>query len=108
MKARSGEHYDPVVLGDKEIQDVLNIFKALADETRLKIISKLTESDSICVSDLSDNLRMDISRISHQLAKLKQLGFVSKERAGKNIYYSLDDTCIRSILKKAQDHVSGE
>ncbi len=90
-----------------EADEIVRIFKALADQTRIRIISNLTKADKLCVTELADLLEMDISRISHQLAKLEHMGFVKKEREGRNIYYELQDECIRTILRTAKNHICG-
>lgn len=97
----------PIVLQESEINDVVRIFKALADGTRVKIISMLTQQKSHCVSAIAKNLDLTISNVSHQLSKLEDLKFVKRTKVGKNVYYNLDDDCIRNILGRARDHVAG-
>lgn len=94
-----------VEVSNDEADEIVKIFKALADQTRIRIISTLTKADRFYVSELADLLGMDISRISHQLAKLEQMGFVKNKREGRNIYYELQDQCIRTILRTAKNHV---
>ena len=97
----------PIELQESEVHDVVKIFKALADGTRVKIISLLTQQDSHCVSAVARNLGLTISNVSHQLSKLEDLKFVKRTKVGKNVYYNLDDECIRNILGRAKDHVAG-
>ena len=59
-----------------EANEIVKIFKALSDQTRIRIISTLTKADRFYVSELAEELKMDISRISHQLAKLEHLGLI--------------------------------
>ena len=91
-----------------EIHEVVKIFKALSDNTRIQIISLLTQKTRFNVSDLAAALDMDISRVSHQLTKLENMGFIGHTRKGRNIYYELQDKCIRAILRTAKEHVSGK
>ena len=65
----------------------IKIFKALSDETRLRIYRLLLESD-LCVCQLVDILNMKQSRISHSLKVLKNAGLVDTQRNGKWIIYS--------------------
>ena len=58
------------LLKEEEIKALSNIFKALSDPTRLKIIYILSKS-SLCVCDIADLLDMSQSAISHQLRILK-------------------------------------
>ena len=78
-------------------------FKALADETRTKIIWALDRHE-MCVCDLADTLAMTPSAISHQLATLKIAGLVSSRRQGKEIFYSLSDDHVRSMLESGIEH----
>jgi DNA-binding transcriptional ArsR family regulator len=92
---------------NKELDDVIQIFRALSDHSRVKIIAALTGNESLCVSDIADSLDMPISRVSHHLSTLKMLGFVRSKHEGKQVFYSIDDDCITDIMKRARDHVAG-
>ncbi len=92
---------------DDELDDVIDIFRALSDHSRVRIISALTRKESLCVSDIAELLDMPISRVSHHLSTLKMLGFVRSKQDGKQVFYSIDDDCITDIMKRALDHVAG-
>jgi DNA-binding transcriptional ArsR family regulator len=92
---------------EEEIYNVVAMFKALSDPTRLRIISVLTQKRSICVSDIAQLLDMSISRVSHHLGLLEKLGFTRHKQDGKQVYYTIDDDCIVDIMAKAQEHVRG-
>ena len=64
------------------------VFSALADETRLKIVKLLMESE-MRVDDLTRTLNMPQSTVSHHLRVLKEAGLVQAEKRGRSIYYSL-------------------
>ena len=93
---------------ENELDDVIDIFRALSDHSRVLIISALTRQESLCVSDIADLLDMPISRVSHHLSTLKMLGFVKSKQEGKQVFYSIDDECITDIMKRARDHVAGK
>lgn len=93
---------------DSELDDVIDIFKALSDHSRVRIISTLTRQEELCVSDIAALLKMPISRVSHHLSTLKMLGFVKSNQDGKQVYYSIDDDCITDIMMRARDHVAGK
>ena len=92
---------------DRELDSVIDIFRALSDHSRVRIISALTRGESLCVSDLAESLDMPISRVSHHLSTLKMLGFVRSMQKGKQVFYSIEDECITDIMKRARDHVAG-
>lgn len=64
------------------------IFKALADETRLRILNLLRQRE-ICVCEIVDVLGLNQSKVSRHLATLKHAGLVSCRRDGPWIYYAL-------------------
>ncbi len=79
-------------------------FAALADFTRLRIIEALSYEE-MCVCDLSASLNLKQSATSHQLRILRNLRLVKHRRAGRLVYYSLDDDHIRSLFEQGLDHV---
>ena len=87
---------------EKEMRDMLQVFKALSDETRLRILHLLQEQE-LCVCELVDILKMEQSRISHQLQILKNARLVNDRREGKWIVYSLntrdDDSFNREVFR---------
>ena len=88
---------------EETLYDLAELFKVFGDSTRIKIICSLFESE-MCVCDLSVLLNISQSAISHQLRVLKSARLVKFRRAGKVIYYSLDDEHIETILGMAFDH----
>jgi len=81
------------------------LFKALADPTRVRIVSALLNNE-LCVGDLASCLEMSISAISHQLRLLREMRLVRSRREGKHIFYALDDNHIFELFKHGLDHAS--
>lgn len=86
------------------ITDLSDFFKIMGDSTRLQLLMVL-EHGELCVSDLAYLLNMSISAVSHQLKSLRNAKLVKIRRDGKNIYYSLDDEHIKSILEVSLEHI---
>jgi len=107
MTAAKARTKKPIEFEEAELDDVIDIFRALSDHSRVRILSALTRDDSLCVSDIAESLEMPISRVSHHLSTLKMLGFVRSRQEGKQVFYSIDDDCITDIMKRARDHVAG-
>jgi DNA-binding transcriptional ArsR family regulator len=97
-----------ILSSDSEIEAVVRMFKALSDQTRIKALSVLTLSGTYCISDIALMLNMSISRVSHQLSKLENMGFIRRTKSGKKAYYQIIDDCVRSILGTAMAHVRGK
>src|SRR3712207_1083512 len=72
------------------MSSTLNFLRLLADPTRLRLIL-LLEQEELSVAELQDIMGMGQSRISSHLAQLKRAGVVSDRRAGKNVYYGLNE-----------------
>lgn len=88
---------------EKLISNLSQIFKALSDPTRIKIIYALMKG-SLCVSDISELLGMSQSSISHQLALLRSQRLIKVKRRGRRAYYSLDDEHVLCIFKDGLEH----
>jgi len=94
------------------MQNLLEIFKTLSDETRLRIL-KLLEEGELCVCGIVAALDMIQPKVSFHLGILKEAKFISDRRQGKWIYYRIDDSdlfrrfLVLSILEKiSEDTVS--
>jgi ArsR family transcriptional regulator len=72
------------------MQDLVLVFKALTDETRLKII-KLLEQGELCVCDIVAALEMQQSRVSFHLGVLKEAGLLQDRKQGKWAHYRIHD-----------------
>ena len=72
------------------MNELVTIFKALSDETRLRII-KLLEEGELCVCDITAALDMVQPKVSFHLSSLKEAGLIKDRKQGKWIHYSLKD-----------------
>ncbi len=85
-----------------------DILKTLSDPTRLRLLA-LVLSEELSVAELQEILGMGQSRISSQLALLRQAGLVSDRREGKKAFYSLRSTVAPAslaLLRAAVDSVA--
>ena len=78
-------------------------FQALADPSRVRLISALLEGE-LCVYDLAALLGMSQSAVSHQLRLLRNLHLVKNRKAGRTVFYSLDDDHIRDLFQRGLEH----
>ncbi|GAB4483164.1 MAG: metalloregulator ArsR/SmtB family transcription factor [Thermodesulfovibrionales bacterium] len=72
------------------MEELTTIFKALSDETRLRII-KLLEQGELCVCDITAALNMVQPKVSFHLSTLKEAGLIKDRKQGKWIHYSIND-----------------
>ena len=91
---------------EQEIYGAYKIFfGTLVSESRLKIIN-LLRNNKKNVSEIMKELKMDQTAVSHDLARLRQCGFVNTIRDGKFVYYSLNQGTINPIMKLIDEHMS--
>jgi DNA-binding transcriptional ArsR family regulator len=73
------------------IQELAEIFKALSDPTRLRLVKLLSEHrGALCVNALARRLGVTQSAVSQHLRVLRQAGLVQGDRRGYHVHYSLD------------------
>ncbi len=89
---------------EDELYDLAELFKVFGDSTRIRILSVLCQEE-LCVCDLAEALVMNQSAVSHQLKILKQAKLVKSRRDGKQVYYSLADDHVRTILAMGLEHI---
>ncbi len=89
---------------EEDLYDLAELFKIFGDSTRIRILNELFETE-MCVTDLVDRLGMTQSAISHQLRLLKSSDLVKSRRDGKQIFYSLADDHVRTIIAMGMEHV---
>jgi ArsR family transcriptional regulator len=92
-------------LGESDLLHASEIFKTLADPTRLRILHRLAAGDA-CVHELCEWLSMSQPAVSHQLRLLRVQRLVKARRAGREIYYSLEDEHVMSLVAAACSHAS--
>jgi len=91
-------------LPDRTLNRLSLIYKALGDQTRLKIVLALFDGE-MCVCDLASYLCLSESAVSHQLRRLRELSLIKNRRDGQILYYSLDDNHIAQLLKVGLEHI---
>ncbi len=91
------------------MNDILNIFKALSDETRLRIL-KLLEQGELCVCDIVAALDMIQPKVSFHLGVLKDAGLIKDRKQGKWVHYRIDDSDFfrRFLLLSTLERISAE
>src|SRR4051794_22405185 len=79
-------------------------FRALGDPTRVRILDALARAE-LCVCDIATLLSFTESAVSHQLRLLCGLRLVRSRRAGRMVFYALDDDHITRLFAQGLEHV---
>lgn len=93
------------MIDDDTVMELADFFKLFGDSTRLRILCALQESE-LCVHGISGVVGMSDSAVSHQLKALKDAKLIKGRREGKQIYYSLCDDHIVTLLNNALEHLT--
>jgi ArsR family transcriptional regulator, lead/cadmium/zinc/bismuth-responsive transcriptional repressor len=89
----------------QEAQEMAEFFAALADPTRLRLISLLA-AEECCVCDLAEQLGMTDSAISHQLRSLRAARLVRYRKEGRQVFYRLHDHHVVELYRTVQEHLA--
>ena len=92
------------MLDEETLLLISDLYKALSDSTRIKIIN-LLEKNELCVCDISVILNMTKSAVSHQLKNLREMNLINAKRKGKEIWYTLADDHVKEVFDISLEHV---
>ena len=92
---------------EEEFQTLLQFFKVLADENRLKLLGLLANRE-YSVEELAAMLKLKAPTVSHHLARLKELGLVGMRAEGNTHIYLLNVESLRTINKELSSSLSSE
>jgi len=91
-----------------EIDDLTRFFKALADDTRLRLVVLLAQQEpgsALCVGRLAQELNVTASAVSQHLRVLKDVGLVRAQRRGYRVHYYLDPERLASYRDLIQSQL---
>jgi len=91
-------------LTNKNAAHLAEIFNALSDPNRLRIISILMKGERN-VGDIAAGIELSESAVSHQLRGLRQMRLVWARKSGRQVFYSLDDDHVARLFQMGLDHV---
>ena len=90
---------------EEKLYDLAELFKIFGDSTRIKILYALFEAE-LCVCDIAQLLKVSQTAVSHQLRVMKTNKLVKSRKDGKNVFYSLADDHVYSIINQGMDHIN--
>lgn len=86
------------------IESLAETFKLLGDATRVRMLDALSHGE-LCVCDLAALIGLSQSAVSHQLRLLRSMRLVRPRRAGRLVFYAIDDQHIMSLFQQGLRHV---
>jgi DNA-binding transcriptional ArsR family regulator len=108
----AGPHLDPrdttvrklTLMPGRTVEALADTFRVLGDPTRVRILDALAPGE-LCVCDIASLVGISESAVSHQLRVLRGMRLVRPRRAGRLVYYAVDDHHILELLTQALRHV---
>jgi DNA-binding transcriptional ArsR family regulator len=97
-------HLRGALIAEPAVQALAETFRVLGDPTRVRLLDALSHGE-LCVCDLATLLGLSESATSHQLRLLRTLRLVRPRRAGRMVFYALDDRHIESLFTQGLRHV---
>lgn len=94
-----------LIVDDVMLARTTEIFSALADSTRCRILEALSHEE-LCVCDLASICDISQSGVSHQLKLLRDRGLVAYRRDGNRAVYRLADEHVRTMLAQGFEHAA--
>ena len=83
---------------DVDPAEHVDLFKALANETRIAILAHLDAVEEACVCEITPAVDASQSTVSGHLSKLRDLDIVASRREGRLVYYRLADTVVEQVF----------
>lgn len=78
----------------------IQVFKALADETRFKILQEIAQNEEICVCKLIEKFEIAQSKLSYHLKLLLEAGLINVKPRGKWNFYRINQECMQKFLNE--------
>ena len=95
---------DQTLPSDSELRPVLSIFKAISEPSKMRIIL-LIAHQSLSVNEITKQLNISQSAVSHHLQTLRQLNLVTNVRVGREMHYQVADQHVIQIFELTRKHV---
>lgn len=89
-------------------KDLVQVFKLLADETRLKVLMYLLREGELNVTSLCERLGQSQPAVSHHLALLRVAGLIEPRRDGKHNFYSIKSARFHGLIAELFSNISSE
>lgn len=96
----NADNQAPAPLADDQVRLVVEVFRMLADPTRVHLLWALSDSE-LSVNELAERVGKPAPSVSQHLAKLRMARLVQTRRSGTSIYYSLENEHVRQLVVDA-------
>ena len=98
---------NPSILDENTASQVAELFRSFSDTSRVRILSALL-SGEMNTGALAAALGLSESAVSHHMRGLRQMRLVSSRKAGKEVFYRVDDTHIVHLFQQGVKHIQDQ
>jgi ArsR family transcriptional regulator len=88
-----------VHLSDRQVHNLVHVFKLLADDTRMRILLYLSRTREMHVRELCKRLNQSQPAVSHHLALLREARLIAMRREGRHNFYCLKPRRFEQVVK---------
>ncbi len=88
------------LLSDGQAQQLMGVFKVLANNTRLRLLHALARDGEVCVTEMAGAVGMKPQAVSNQLQRLADQGIIAGRREGNQIFYHIVDPCVTALMDR--------
>ncbi|WP_397572709.1 ArsR/SmtB family transcription factor [Silanimonas sp.] len=92
-------------MAEDQVVELAEMFRLMSDPTRLRIILACLDAP-VSVGDMAEGLGLSASLVSHHLRLLRAARLLQADRRGRQVFYVVGDSHIRSMLTDMVDHVA--
>ena len=89
---------DRPLIDDPTADELMGLFKVLANDNRLRLLHALERAGELPVSELADEVGMSVSAVSNQLQRLVDQKILAARRDGNHVHYRILDPCVTGLL----------
>jgi DNA-binding transcriptional ArsR family regulator len=88
------------LISPEQAVELEELFKVLANDTRLRLLHALVRAGELCVTSLAEAVGMSAQAVSNQLQRLADRGILDSRRQGNSVYYRVVNPCITDLLDR--------
>lgn len=92
------------VIGVDEASRLAELFRALGDPSRIRILAAITEQ-ALNVGTIAQIAGISESAVSHHMRGLRQMRLVRADKSGREVYYALDDDHVADLFRYGLEHI---
>ncbi len=92
-----------IVPDDEGIGDSAKVFKALSDETRLRILKTISHMSTLCECNLVPEFGLTQPTISYHLKVLREAGLIKSERRGQWVYHQVNEKAVLAAVRRLSE-----